>query len=182
MRSGIFTPLFGIYFSIRIPPATCLGHLSEDRKDTCANGFAWAARRDVLERHAFFDAGIIGGGDRAMVCAASDCFEPLMERQCMNEWERKYYMAWAEPYHDTIRAKIGFLDSDIFHLWHGEIGARHSRIRHKGLRAFQFDPFTDIATADTGVWRWNTDKPELHEYIRRYFISRREDGCGPTSW
>ena len=89
-------------------------------------------------------------------------------------------MAWAEPYRDTIRGIIGFLNSNIFHLWHGDIAARGSRTRHQGLRPFHFDPSTDIATADTGVWRWNTNKPAMHEYIRRYFISRSEDGSAPA--
>jgi len=94
----------------------------------------------------------------------------------MNEWQRKHYMAWAEPYHDTVCGRIGFLDSNIFHLWHGDIEARGGRKRHQGLRPFNFDPFNDISQADTGVWRWNTAKYEMHDYVQRYFSSRREDG------
>ena len=34
------------------------------------DGLAWAARRHVLARHGFYDACILGSGDRAMLCAA----------------------------------------------------------------------------------------------------------------
>src|SRR6266545_3853707 len=44
-----------------IPAATCIGHLLDDRKATCAPGFAWAARRELLDRHGFFDTCILGG-------------------------------------------------------------------------------------------------------------------------
>jgi hypothetical protein len=41
---------------------------------------------------------------------------------------------------------------------------------------FQFDPFEDIAIDCQGVWRWNSDKREMHDYVRDYFASRMEDG------
>jgi hypothetical protein len=159
-----------------LPAAACLGHLFDVRKGTCANGFAWAARREILDQHGFFDACILGGGDRAMICAANRCFDQLMQRHCMNEHERERYIAWAEPYYETVRAETGFLESDIFHLWHGDIRERRTRARHEGFQRFQFDPFTDIATDGSGSWRWNTGKQEMHEYVRGYFASRREDG------
>jgi hypothetical protein len=85
-------------------------------------------------------------------------------------------MAWATPYYESVRAETGFLDADIFHLWHGCDRERRTRSRHKGLRRFQFDPFTDIALDDHGSWRWDTNKQDMHEYVRGYFASRREDG------
>jgi hypothetical protein len=159
-----------------VPAAACIGHLLRDRRVTSATGFAWAARRELLERHGFFDTCIVGAGDRAMAGAAYGCFEDLMQRQYMNEQERRRYMNWAEPYYRTIQADVGLLNADIFHLWHGDISKRSSRTRHEGLQPFQFDPDTDIAIAENGAWRWNTDKHKMHEYIRSYFVSRQEDG------
>jgi hypothetical protein len=159
-----------------IPAATCIGHLLDIRKGTCAPGFAWAARRDLLDRHSFYDACIIGGGDRAMACAAHNCFDELTLRHCMNEHERQRYITWAEPYYETVRAETAFLNADIFHLWHGDVGMRKSRARFDGFQHFQFDPYIDIAIGEDGSWQWSTDKPEMHEYVRGYFASRREDG------
>ena len=41
---------------------------------------------------------------------------------------------------------------------------------------FQFDQGTDIAPDDNGVWRWNTEKAAMHDYVRGYFVDHREDG------
>jgi hypothetical protein len=163
-----------------LPAADCLGHLLADRKATPANGLAWAARRELLDRHGFFDACIIGGGDRAMISAAHRCFDQLARRHYMNRRQRERYMAWAEPFYDSVRAETGFVDGDIFHLWHGDIRERHTRARHEGLAQFQFDPFADVAIEDNGSWRWDTDKPEMHDYVCRYFASRQEDGYSGT--
>jgi hypothetical protein len=156
--------------------AACIGHLSETREGTPANGLAWAARREILDRHGFFDGCIVGGGDRAIVCAAYRCFDELMARHYMNDRQRDYYMAWAEPYAGAVRGEIDILDGEIFHLWHGDMRERRSRGRHAGLRQFGFDPFSDIVIGGGGGWLWNSEKSDMHDYVRGYFSARREDG------
>jgi hypothetical protein len=46
----------------------------------------------------------------------------------------------------------------------------------RSLQAPTLDPFTDIALDPHGCWRWNSDKRELHTFVRRYFESRNEVG------
>jgi len=75
-----------------------------------------------------------------------------------------------------VRADVGCLDGEIFHLWHGGIQGRRTRERHKGLQQFKFDPYSDIAIDMNGCWRWSTQKQNMHDYIRGYFAVRREDG------
>jgi hypothetical protein len=69
-----------------------------------------------------------------------------------------------------------FLDAAIFHLWHGDLGTRKYRARHEGFQRFQFDPSFDIVHGESGAWHWNTNKFEMHQYVRGWFASRREDG------
>jgi hypothetical protein len=159
-----------------LPAAACLGHLLNAREGTSAAGFAWAARRELLERHGLFDACILGGGDRALACAATRCFDALTDRHYMNSRQRERYRDWADPFYESVRAEIGYLDAGIFHLWHGAEKHRNTRTRHEGLQRFRFDPFADIAIGANGSWRWNTNKPDMHDYIRGYFEARREDG------
>lgn len=158
------------------PAAMTIGHTLDTREGTSANGFAWAARRELLNQHGFYDACIVGGGDRALNCAANHCFDEIMKRHYWNKRQRDRYVAWAEPFYETVQAETGYLDGDIFHLWHGNVHERRTRTRHEGLQRFQFDPFTDIAIDTNGSWRWNSDKPDMHDYVSRYFSSRREDG------
>ena len=146
-----------------------------------AKGVAWAARRELIERHGFFDACIVGGGDSAMACAAYGHFDHVARRQAMNERQREYYLAWALPYFGAVRGATSFLDTDVFHLWHGDMVNRRYRDRFEGMRPFGFDPFTDVAVDDGGCWRWSSDKSTLHQYVRDYFASRNEDGGGGGS-
>jgi hypothetical protein len=160
-----------------IPAAAFIGDVHDNRKkETSAKGFAWAARRDLLDRHSFYDACIIGGGDSALAGAAHHCFDELMLLHCMNEHQRQRYITWAEPFYETVRGETAFLNADIFHLWHGDVGIRKGRSRHEGFQRFQFDPYIDITIGEDDSWQWSTDKPEMHEYVRGYFASRREDG------
>ncbi|MBI1354544.1 MAG: hypothetical protein GC160_09365 [Acidobacteria bacterium] len=138
-------------------------------------GLAWAARRELLSRHGFYDACILGSGDAALVCAAVGGFERPREALRMSDRRHRHYLAWAEPFHRDVQGRIGYLDLPILHLWHGEAGRRRYRERHQEMAAFDFDPVTDIGLTEEGCWRWTSAKPELHAYVARYFPSRRED-------
>ena len=154
--------------------STCLAVDKERKYGKYAQGLSWAAHRELMDHFQFYDSCIIGGGDRAMVCAGYDCFDYILRH--MNERERARYRAWAEPFHNAIGGATGFVDGIVYHLWHGEIRDRHYRERQKFLAPFNFDPFEDIVIGDNGCWRWNTNKPEMHAYVKGYFASRKEDG------
>jgi len=140
-----------------------------------SKGGVWAARREVLEAHGFYDACIIGGGDLALASAIHGRFD--VATRTMNGRQAEHYLRWARPWHDLLAGQASVLDGTVSHLWHGEVTDRRYRQRHDGLAPHDFDPFEDIAHDDNGVWRWNTDKPAMHEYVRAYFAARREDGA-----
>ena len=146
------------------------------RKRTVSQGLAWASRREVLEAHGLYDACIVGSADRAMLCAALGTFHHGVEALAMNPRQEAHYLAWARPYFETIRGRIGYIPGRALHLWHGEMHDRQYGARDRALSALDYDPFRDIALDDSGCWRWSSDKPELHAFVRGYFASRREDG------
>lgn len=145
-------------------------------RGTNNKGLVWAARRAFLEEHGFYDACIVGNGDRAMAGAYFGCFDEVARSMRMNDRQKQHYLTWAKRVFERIRAEVGFVDDDIFHLWHGDMAARRWGERHAGLAPFRFDPFEDIAVAENGCWRWNSSKAEMHAYVREYFASRNEDG------
>lgn len=159
----------------RSPPAA-FDHEGEDRRYTSAAGFVWAARRELLARHGFYDASIIGGGDRLMACAAYAYLEGGARVHRDASPRKRHFLRWAEPFADDVAGKVGCLDETIFNLWHGDMGDRRIDERHVTLNQHGFDPAADIAIDDAGAWRWNTEKPALHAYVRDYFAGRREDG------
>jgi len=141
-----------------------------------SRGFAWLYRRELIAKLGLFDGCIIGGGDAALACAAYGRQDVVVRMHHMNPWQERYYRSWAQPFWESMRGRVGALDGDLFHLWHGRIEDRRPRQRHAGLRGFDFDPFRDIALDESRCWRWNSDKPGLHAYLREYFSARREDG------
>lgn len=156
------------------PAEMLLSHPRQDRRS--ANGLAWASPRAVLERHGFYDACILGSGDRAVFCAGLGTFDYCTRGLLMNARQAAHYLAWARPYFATVRGRVGYIPGRAFHLWHGEVWDRQYGARDRALQAFDFDPFGDIELDGSGGWRWASDKPALHAYLRRYFESRNEDG------
>jgi hypothetical protein len=139
-------------------------------------GGGWAARRDLLERHGFYDALILGSGDRALACAAVGRFNDAASTACLDAVRTTHYLRWAAPFAREVSGRVGCIEGVILHLWHGEIGNRMYLPRHQGLSHYAFDPYNDISLNDEGAWEWATPRPELHEFVRNYFIRRREDG------
>jgi hypothetical protein len=139
-------------------------------------GLAWASRRDVLAKHGLYDACVLGSGDRTILSAALGEFQCGARASLMNVKRIEHYDLWARPYHESVRGRVGYIPGRVFHLWHGRIEDRQYGMRHRKFEKFDFDPFTDIALSDNGCWRWSSNKPELHAFVRAYFESRNEDG------
>ena len=140
-------------------------------------GLAWAARRTLLETHGWYDANIIGGGDNALASAAMGKFDLIPPKHYMSPRRSEHYRAWAEAFYNDVRGEIAYVPAPVTHLWHGDPTSRRYLERHQDMVRFDFDPTRDIAISKSGPWRWASDKPELHSYLRDYFVSRQEDGC-----
>lgn len=138
-------------------------------------GIGWAARRELLE-HGIYDLCIAGGGDNALALAAIGKPDILVERHVMNERQSRAYLDWALPFGAAAAGGVSFVAQAAAHLWHGEFEHRQSASRHAALRSFDFDPAHDVAVSPCGAWRWCSDKPGLHAFMRGYFTARKEDG------
>jgi hypothetical protein len=141
-----------------------------------ATGLAWAAWRELLESHGLYDACVMGSGDRAILCAALGRFDDLAEALFMDRRRVRHYLSWARPFHESIAGRISYVSGRVFHLWHGTHENRRSRARHREFARFGFDPYVDIALADSQAWCWRSEKHDMHQYVREYFALRAEDG------
>ena len=140
-------------------------------------GGAWAFRREFLERHGLYDACVVGGGDQALGMALFGDYAEAIGPIRMNPRQEAHYLRWAQPVFGDVRGDVGFVEGRLGTLWHGEAKARKYIQRHEGLAPFGFDPDLDLLPGPEGAWRWATDKPEMHRYVRDYFASRNEDGA-----
>lgn len=157
-----------------ISPEILRGNMNLKERVAC--GLAGVARRAILEKHGFYDACVMGSGNRAIACAALGRFDDAIHYLQMNPNWAKHYLAWAQPFFDAVHGSVTHLDEGVFHLWHGELENRQYAERHTFLKECGFDPTKDIVTDENGCWRWNGSKSEMHEYVRAYFESRKEDG------
>jgi hypothetical protein len=130
-------------------------------------GMAWAAKRATLELHGLYDALIVGSGDKAMVSAACGRFVDYAKALQLGARARAHYLAWAEPFYETVRSRVTYVEGDLFHLWHGDLANRGYANRYSLFSRFMFDPYADIALTKDGVWHWSSEKPEMHDFVRK---------------
>jgi hypothetical protein len=139
-------------------------------------GNAWAANRSLLERTGFYDRAIVGGGDKLMAFAAMGLSEKVNAYFLLSPAHAEDYYAWARTFNEEAEGQIGYVETDCFHLWHGDLKNRQYEERHAILRENHYDPAADISLDPQGCWRWNSPKYEMHRRIRDYFYERWEDG------
>lgn len=154
-----------------------LGNITGETANGGTPGLAWVIRRDLLERHGFYDACICGGGDRAIIGAVVDRYDLVARALHWDQDCLEHYSQWARAFTRSTQGSLGYIEGTISHLWHGALADRAYAARHRRVLELGFDPFADIAIDDSGAWRWNSDKPELQRFVKEYFQSRREDGA-----
>jgi len=139
-------------------------------------GFAWAGRREFLERHGLYDACVFGAGDRAFVCAAFGEHRRAEQAWLRTAQQERHYFEWADPFATDVAGRIGLVEGDLVHLWHGMLENRQHRVRHLPAERHEFDPARDIRIDPvTGLWRWASSKGALHQSLAEFFYKRRED-------
>ena len=139
-------------------------------------GFAWAARREVIEGIGFYDSAVIGSGDALMAHAFVDKKIPIKRaRSNYSEKFVEHYSRWAKKTYEKVAGDIGYTRGTVYHLWHGLSVHRNYGERLQKLKDYDYDPVNDIKTANNGLYEWTDDTSELAKYCSGYFKNRRED-------
>jgi hypothetical protein len=145
-----------------------------------APGLAWAGRREVIQSLGFYDAMILGSGDRALASAAYGRFDDAIFTARLSPERARHYLRWAEPFYAQVQGRVGVIEGRLFHLWHGDLEDRRYLQRHKDLAQLNFDPNSDIRIGKDGPWEWTTtSSKKVRDLVRDYFKSRHEDGRLP---
>lgn len=138
-------------------------------------GFAWAARRELLEEHGLLDNHVLGGADSVMACAMFGWWRhPLLLRY--HGALRQPLLAWGRAFWEDVRGRVGCVPGRIRHLWHGRRADRRYVERIGWLAEAQFDPARHLRRGANGLWEWDAGAEWLAGRVRRYFRDRREDG------
>lgn len=134
-------------------------------------GAAWAAHRDVFPLP---DTHIVGGGDEIALYAwhgnKVHKFKDLMPPTWYN-----YHCKEVDTHYAKVRGSVGYVEGDIYHMYHGSRENRNYIARWFPLRDYDFDPDKDIGIGKNGLWKWTTDKAGMKEGVKQWFYGRRED-------
>jgi len=137
-------------------------------------GLAWGAKKNLLTTHGFYDAMIVGSGDRSMFCAGIGEYNVIKDSLRLNEKRFNHFLDWATPFHKSVDSKIGYLQGKLFHLWHGEINNRKYLERHIEFSELNFNPFCDIHKMSNGTWNWGNNTEACQLFLKNYFFQRKE--------
>lgn len=135
-------------------------------------GYAWAARREFLDKFKFYDPIISGAGDLFMLMGLTGNFGWLdypHELKWYGKEATEHFLDWGFPVYQEVRGKIGYTSDTLFHLWHGDINERNYLMHTRHLQGNKFNPTEDLAIDENGCWKWNSNKPKLHTAMRGVF-------------
>lgn len=142
-------------------------------------GFAWAARREAVDRlGGLFDVAILGAADNhmahALIGRAQDSIHPKIHPAY-----RRHVMEWQNRAEKHVRRNVGYVSGTISHFWHGNKANRQYWDRWKILVDNQFNPDIDIKRDWQGLYQLvdrGTDRSRhLRDQLRGYFRVRNED-------
>ena len=150
-------------------------HISgpESARGSC--GFAWAARREVLDALRLLDTEVLGDADLMMLAAFFGHCDPREFGFELTERWGTHVKRWTDLAFKLIGGEVGYVPGEIVHMYHGPMTSRSYVGRRKCLRDNNFDPATDIRSSTNGAWEWATDKPNLHQAVKAYFVDRNDD-------
>jgi hypothetical protein len=139
-------------------------------------GFAWAARRTLLDTCGFFDLCLFG--DHLMAHGflgdwRSPCIDLLIGLDTVINDE---YRQWAQMACRQSGKQIGLVRGRVLHIWHGDYKNckyYESAQRLKGLR---FVPARDLRVSGNGTWEWTGTNAGLEKCAADLFPQRKEDG------
>ncbi len=158
---------YGVAYGVA---AKGLGALKSYRRHG-STGFAWAARRALLDRHGLYDRLVLGGADKMMARAMYRGFDGVATRG-FSPALSQHLSTWADAFFADVRGSVGYADTTVLHLWHGSGKARGYADRNAGLVDHSYDPEVDVDAAPGEALTWSGGNPALAEWVESYFSQR----------
>lgn len=107
-----------------ISPASCDYTKTHNYDLHGHTGFAWGARREVLDACPLYEKCFVGGGDHIIAhAAAGHTPHPCIRAAFADNIES--VEEWSSRFFEEVRGQIGYVRGDLYHIWHGDIAARN---------------------------------------------------------
>jgi len=147
----------------------------DSTEDIRPPGFAWAARREVIElTNGLCDLNILGSGDTftawswfnklfTVPAILDDC--PPSLKGAWVDWQHRAHNAVGRN-----EANIGYVSGLIHHYWHGPRATRGYESRWEILKRFDYDPERDLERNEFGILQLRNS--DLQQVVDQYLDSR----------
>jgi hypothetical protein len=138
-------------------------------------GMVWSATREAYETFGgLLDFAIMGSADWHMAHAFIGTAEKTVSAALSADY-RARVLDWQEDAR-ALGGVVGYVDSTLFHAWHGSKVARKYRSRWRILSENKFEPSYDLKETSYGLWTLDAEKARLRMDIQDYMAHRNEDG------
>ncbi|MDZ7839359.1 MAG: hypothetical protein U5R46_00850 [Gammaproteobacteria bacterium] len=140
-------------------------------------GFAWAARRELVQAIRLYDGDIYAGsGDNFMAHAFVGHDAMLrVDGELYSAAMIRHFRQWSSSAYQRVQGEVGYVDGNVNHLWHGTSANRRYLERLMLLRDSGFDPARHLIRCDNGLYELVNAPDSLSIAVREYFDSRLED-------
>jgi hypothetical protein len=126
-------------------------------------GFAWGARREILDAVPLYDKALVGGADHIIAHAAAGQINHSCIVKAFKE-NNDEIESWSRRFHYVVNGRIGYVQGELHHIWHGDIAKRQYL-----KRVQEFTPQSkNITKKDVnGLYETHDDS-----YVKQYFSQR----------
>lgn len=156
----------------------CYGYYGAHKGDFWHPGWAWAARREAIDKLPLLDRAILGSGDHHMALGLIGMAQSSLPKKISKPY-KNYIMNWQDMATFHIRRNVGYVTGSIIHFWHGKKKNRKYVERWDVLTKNKYNPYTDVIEDAQGLLRLNEHQGKrfikLRDEIRNYFRQRNED-------
>lgn len=125
-------------------------------------GFAWGAKREILDAVPLFDRALIGGADYIIAHAAAGLIAedgPSLPDKISEQ------ILWSINFYKATKGKIGFIEGDLYHIWHGDLENRQYSKRLEYSSKIE----KIIDRDENGLFITNSSDDT---FIKKYFIQK----------
>ena len=165
-----------INYKIEMTKESCI-YLNSNKLSKCSPGFIWAFKKDWYIKNGFFEYAIIGGGDTIFHIYLKD------NKKYKHSYKNQLFIDKYNEYIDKIKEipKIGSIDLNIYHLYHGKHINRQYIDRHvlldNKIAELQITKFSDlIYRRDDNILEWNPIyRDQMNATMQKYFLTRNDD-------
>lgn len=122
-------------------------------------GLAWASRKESMPEGLIDD--FLGTANSRLVCSWTGNWGSRLFKKD-NNYAKQLFLRKGIKYHQIVKGNIDFVQGTIKLL---EQNMNTEKLMQEILSHHNFIPNKDIKLDENGLWKWSSDKPEMHRKV-----------------